>query len=242
MPDADKDALAVIEERLGYRFLNRTLLLRALTHTSYAHEHSQSRTDPTLPRDHYERLEFLGDAVLALVTSDLLIDRCPDATEGELSRTRAGMVNADRLAELSRSLEVGPALRLGNGEESTGGRHKNSILADAYESILGAIYLDGGFDRAREVAFRHFEPLVETLPFYELLCDYKTPLQELVQALYKIAPHYRVVRESGPDHMKTFEVEVFIAGESRGRGAGRSKKEAEQAAALEALRSEFPDE
>jgi ribonuclease III len=233
------DILSGIEASLGYAFQDRSLLVRALTHSSYAHEMLQapSAADAESCPGHYERLEFLGDAVLALAVSDRIMQKYPEASEGELSRLRAGLVCCDRLAELSRLLKLSQGLMLGRGEEATGGKDKPSILADTYEAVIAAVYLDAGFERAKEVVLGHFHDMIESLPVPDLLADYKTPLQERVQARLKITPCYRVIAEEGPDHMKTFEIELIIAGRPVARGRGRSKKEAEQDAARQALNS-----
>ncbi|MFO8057001.1 MAG: ribonuclease III [bacterium] len=240
------DGFAGIEERLMYTFEDRRLLERALTHSSYAHEELQESGRERHPGDHlvnsYERLEFLGDAVLELVVSDLLFSRFTGATEGELSRFRASMVNTESLTGLAKKLRLDVCLRLGKGEESSGGREKPSILAAVYEALIAAIYLDGGFQTAYTFACRHMSELLEELSSKRFLGDFKTPLQEKIQATLKTTPVYQVVAERGPDHMKTFEVELWIKGKSYGRGTGRSKKEAEQEAAKQALQSGRFDE
>jgi ribonuclease-3 len=228
------DVFSQLEASLGHVFSDRSLLERALTHSSFAHEALQSGNPE---EGHYERFEFLGDAVLSLAISDRIMRKYPDADEGELSRIRAGLVCCDRLAELGRRLGLGEGMKLGKGEEATGGKDKPSLLADTYEAVIAAVYLDAGFERAREVIHGHFHEIIESLPAVELLADYKTPLQEKVQARMKITPYYRVIAEQGPDHMKTFEVELIIAGKPLAQGMGRSKKEAEQDAARKALLS-----
>jgi ribonuclease-3 len=228
------ELLERIERGLGYAFRDRGLLEQALTHSSFAFENQKPDGAPAALAN-YERLEFLGDAVLGLVVSDLAMRQSAEAPEGELSKLRAGLVNSERLAENARQLGLGEALQLGRGEESTGGRDKPSILAAAYEAILAAIYLDGGFEPAFRAAAGQFLPLLGALPPLDLLGDFKTPLQEKVQARFKSTPSYRVVAEQGPDHQKTFEVEVSVNGKPWARGHGRSKKEAEQEAARLAL-------
>jgi ribonuclease III len=181
-----------------------------------------------------ETLEFLGDAVLALAMSDLLMARFPEAREGDLSKMRASLVNAEVLARKARELDLGRWLRLGKGEEKSGGRDKPSILAATYEALLGAVYLDGGYERARAVVEAHFTAdVLEHLTVG--LRDYKTELQELTQRLFRETPAYTLVEESGPDHEKRFVSEIAIGGQWFGRGVGRSKKTAEQAAAMQAL-------
>ncbi|SFM59974.1 ribonuclease III [Thermodesulforhabdus norvegica] len=219
-----------LEEILGYNFKNPELLEQALTHRSYAYEHN---LDPK--NSDNERLEFLGDAVLGLAMSHLLWHRYPHYSEGELSRLRSAVVNETELAHIARKLNVGRFLLLGKGEENTGGREKPSILADAVEAVLGAIYLDGGWESVLKVVEEHFVPLLEAFsaedPLAEIDKDYKTKLQEWAQAQFKKTPVYRLDREEGPDHDKTFYVSVLIDTEVVGRGRGRSKKEAQQRAA-----------
>lgn len=215
---------AALEERLGHRFARRAVLRRALRHRS---------SEPRVGEQN-ERLEFLGDAVVQLAVSDLLFRRWPDADEGALSRRRAALVNARVLAEKARALGVGRALRLGRGEEKTGGREKDSILAGAFEALLGAVFLDGGFAAAHGVGRRLFERDVEE-PIAGEQGDFKTRLQELAQERLRAAPVYELVCASGPDHAKEFEVRVSLAGEPLGVGTGPSKKRAEQAAARVAL-------
>jgi ribonuclease III len=221
--------LKSFEKKLNYRFGHKPLLKMALTHKSYANER---RLEPT---DHNERLEFLGDAVLELVVSDLLMDNYPDSAEGELSKLRASIVNETTLASVARDHCVGDYLYLGKGEEMGSGREKSSLLADALEAILGAIYLDRGFKKAHKVIKRIALELFEQVGQEGFYKDYKTQLQEQAQILFKTVPKYRLVGESGPDHDKTFEVNIVIRGEVLGVGKGKSKKSAEQNAAKEAL-------
>jgi len=243
MNEKEKDQLDAIQEKIGYRFKDPGLLVRAMTHSSFAHEQAQILGRNSCgARDHYERLEFLGDAVLSLAVSHIMMERFPLASEGELSRIRAGLVNSERLAAIALETGLSKGLLLGKGEESTNGRAKPSILGAALESLLGAVYLDGGFGSAFDLVSSLFGPLMENLPETDLLGDYKTPLQEKAQARFRSTPSYRVVDEQGPDHMKTFEVEVFLNGKPCGRGRGRSKKEAEQDAARRALLSGIFDE
>ncbi len=217
------DLSQFLQERLGHRFVRGEHVLDALTHRSFAAE-----------GDNNEKLEFLGDAVLALAMSDVLMARFPEAREGELSKIRASLVNADVLARHARAHELGRLLRLGKGEERSGGRDKVSILAAAYEAVLGAVYLDAGYEAARAVVERDFaSDVAEHLSVG--LRDYKTRLQEVTQRLFRETPSYSVVEESGPDHEKRFVSEITIAGQTRGRGEGRTKKAAEQEAAMQAL-------
>jgi ribonuclease-3 len=213
----------MVAERLGYRFSTPGALMVALTHRSVGGD-----------RDNNETLEFLGDAVLALAIAELLMQRHPAAREGELSKLRAGLVNAAVLADKARTLHLNGSLRLGKGEEKTGGRDKESILASAYEAVLGAIFLDGGYDAVRDVVAREFAAdLIAGGPAGA--GDYKTRLQELTQRRFRVSPVYHLIDEQGPDHAKRFAVELSIEGRVAGRGAGPSKKAAEQAAAMEAL-------
>jgi ribonuclease III len=216
-----------LEERLGYRFTRSELLRDALTHRSYANEH------PGEDRSDNEKLEFLGDAVLDLVVGHMLMDRFPALREGELSITRAQVVSEAGLREVAEELELGRWLYLGVGEERSGGRAKASILGDSVEAVIAAVYLDGGFEAAWELIGRLFAARigrVELSGFY----DFKTRLQESSQALLRATPVYEVVGESGPDHDKRFEVRVLIKKREWARAVGRSKKEAEQAAAASA--------
>jgi ribonuclease-3 len=215
-----------LEARLAHRFRSRELLEQALTHGSRAYEQGDvSRGN--------ERLEFLGDAVLNLVVSERLMELWPDAPEGALSRARAAAVNMTALADCARGLGLGEWIRLGRGEDSSGGREKPSILADVFEAVLGALYLDGGFAAARGFLLREFADRL--LDPDVLRSDPKTRLQEQVQERGDPAPTYETVAERGPDHAREFEVVVRVAGRVLGRGVGRSKRVAEQAAAQHAL-------
>jgi ribonuclease-3 len=208
---------------LGHRFTRTEALETALTHRSLGEG------------EHNETLEFLGDAVLSLAISDLLMAAFPAAREGDLSKMRAGLVNAETLAGKARALDLGRWLRVGKGEERSGGRDKEKILAATYEAVLGAVYVDAGYEAARQVIAAQFEGDLGRDTGLPGQRDYKTRLQELTQRLYRETPLYTLVAERGPDHEKQFVVELSVGGEVRGRGAGRSKKLAEQAAAMEAL-------
>jgi len=214
-----------LERALGYTFQDAALREAALTHRSYAFEQS------VLPTN--ERLEFLGDAVLGLVITDLAYRSFPDLSEGELAKLRAATVNMTVLADVARDLRMGEAVLLGRGEELSGGRTKASILADAMEAVLGAVYLDQGLQAAYTLIERLFWPRMDAYARGEGDRDYKTTLQELAAQDFGRMPEYRVV-EQGPDHEKVFTATVFLAGREFGRGVGRSKKEAEQRAAREA--------
>jgi ribonuclease III len=198
------------------------VLLRALTHRSYAYEKGGLPTN--------ERLEFLGDSVLGLVVTDTLFHQHPDLPEGQLAKLRAAVVNMRALADVARGLNVGDYIRLGRGEEGTGGRDKSSILADTLEAIIGAVYLDRGLEEASQLVHRLFDPLIARAAGLGAGLDWKTSLQELTASEGLGVPEYHVT-ESGPDHQKTFQAAVRVAGETHGSGEGRSKKEAEQQAA-----------
>ncbi|MDH6122147.1 ribonuclease III [Kitasatospora sp. GAS204B] len=220
-------AYDVLEGRLGFE-LERALLVRALTHRSFAYENGGLPTN--------ERLEFLGDSVLGLVVTDTLYRIHPDVPEGTLAKLRAAVVNSRALAEVGRGLELGTFIRLGKGEEGTGGRDKSSILADTVEAVIGAIYLDQGLESATDFVHRLFDPLIAESSQLGAGLDWKTSLQELTASVGIGVPEY-VVEESGPDHEKTFNAAARVAGEAFGSGTGRSKKEAEQKAAESAWRA-----
>jgi ribonuclease-3 len=221
------------QQAIGHTFRNPGLLDEALTHTSYVNEFRDQGLKDN------ERLEFLGDAVLALVISEHLASACPDLTEGALSKLRSRLVSEASLAAAARRMELGGFLRLGRGEERTKGRDKDSILANMLEAVLAAVYVDGGLEAASRFALRAFAPELREATSREaggaLPGDYKTQFQEWCQQRYDCVPHYVTTKESGPDHRRIFEVQVTVQGEAMGRGTGRSKKEAEQAAAQEAL-------
>jgi ribonuclease-3 len=220
-------SLSDIQQRIGHSFNDAELLERALTHKSYANENR-------VPY-HNERMEFLGDAVLGLVISEYLMKSCPDSTEGDLSRLRAAVVSEPALAAISREIGLGDYLLLGKGEDQSGGRNKDSLLADCLEALIAAVYLDAGKDTAESLVLRLFEESIKKTSTSGNSLDYKTALQEVCQEQLKQLPEYRVVSETGPDHQKQFEMEVWIKGQLSGRGTGKSKKEAEQRAAREAL-------
>ncbi len=222
-------ALKMLQKRIGYRFKDRDLLNQALRHKSFAHE------IPELIGKDNERLEFLGDGLLGLSIGHLLMGRKPEDSEGSLSRMRAAVVNEGRLAEIARELELGTFLLLGKGEDRTGGREKNSILAASLEALLGAIYLDGGFKKAFGVIAELFSSHLQAAEKEGYVQDFKTKLQEVAQELLKATPRYVLAKEFGPDHNKAFGVKVLIQDRVAAMGAGRSKKEAEQKAARKAL-------
>jgi ribonuclease-3 len=221
--------LSEFETRIGYSFQSRDLLTRALTHKSYSHE---AKNDSL--RDN-ETFEFLGDSVLGFVIGDLLFRRFPEMDEGALSKMKAFLVSANSLAEKARSFGMGEALFLGVGEEKSGGRKKDSLLANLFEAMIAAVFLDGGIDAARSLIERSFTPNLEAIDEQDLLFqDYKTALQERAQGSGLPLPEYSVVGEVGPDHDKRFIVEVRV-GSLATRGEGSSKKEAQQQAAKHAL-------
>jgi len=228
---AVQDQLLRLQERLGYQFRDMELFRTALTHRSYSHEMSRSGRAVK----HNERLEFLGDAILGLVVAEWLMEAFDDVDEGDLSRARASLVSEGSLAEVARDLGLGDAMLIGRGEEQTGGRSKNSILSDALEATLAAVYLDGGMRAVVDVLHGALEPAVDRLMLGEGPVDSKSRLQELVQGRLRILPQYRVVGSSGPAHDLQFEVEVAIAGHVILTGCGRSKKQAEQDAAAKVL-------
>ncbi|MCL2344136.1 MAG: ribonuclease III [Firmicutes bacterium] len=220
-----------LEQALGHVFRNRELLETALTHSSYANEKHKGAMSSN------ERLEFLGDSVLGHLTADYLYRSCPDMPEGGMTRLRAELVCEQNLLRVARELSLGEQLKLGRGEEMTGGRARPSILADAVEALIAALYLDGGIEAVRafvrEYILSHAE---EGNPATEIMGDYKTVLQELVQRSSGRVLSYETLSESGPEHNKRFVSEVRIDNKPMGKGSGRSKKESEQAAAREALK------
>jgi ribonuclease-3 len=217
----------LLEQRLGVT-VDRGLLVRALTHRSYAYENGNLPTN--------ERLEFLGDAVLGLVVTDALYRRHPDLPEGQLAKLRAAVVNMRALADVSRELQVGQHILLGRGEETSGGRDKSSILADTLEALIGAVYLEHGIDIGSTLVHRLVDGLLDSSAELGAGLDWKTSLQELTATHGLGVPEY-LVEEEGPDHAKTFHAAVRVGGVIRGRGTGRSKKEAEQQAAATAFAS-----
>ena len=216
-----------LQEKLGRRFKNPALLEAALTHSSYANENRKMGAVSN------ERLEFLGDSVLGMTVAALIYKSCPNMPEGNMTRLRADLVCEKSLAGLAETLEIGKYLLLGRGEEKGGGRERPSILADAVEAVLAAMYLDGGFEPVRKLITKNF--LLPDDRMAPRITDYKTALQELVQEKAGQTISYRTTDESGPDHMKLFAVEVLLNGACIGKGSGKSKKEAEQVAAKSAL-------
>ena len=223
---ADFDAL---ESSLNYHFINKALLLEALTHRSHVNESRERGLKDN------QRLEFFGDSVLGLLVSRRLLELLPGSGEGNLSRIRASIVDEDTLAGLAEGILLGQFLLLGRGEDKTGGRGKKSILADAFEALTAAVYLDGGFDAAASFVDRFFGPLLERSVDDAVGRDYKTRLQELCQPLFGVTPVYLHEEAAGPDHARVFTATVRVGETSFGTGSGKSKKEAEQAAAREGI-------
>lgn len=220
-----KDSLEKLESKIAYTFQNKKLVKQAVTHSSYANERKINKIED------YERLEFLGDAVLELVSSEFLFAKHREMPEGQLSRTRAAMVCEPSLAACARDLGLDQYILLGKGEEMTGGRSRDSIVSDAMEALIGAVYLDGGFEKAKEFIHRF---VLENLENKALFYDAKSILQEEMQKS-GVDVHYVLTGESGPEHDKTFSVEVYQGEKLLGKGSGHNKKKAEQQAAHEAL-------
>ncbi len=217
-----------LEQRIGYIFKDKTLLRQALMHSSYTNEHHLHKENCN------ERLEFLGDAVLELSSSEYLFKLYPDKPEGELTKLRASLVCEPALALSSRQIGLGEYLLMGKGEELTGGRERPSIVSDAVEALIGAIYLDGGFASAKEFILRY---ILNDIENKQLFYDSKTILQEMVQSQYEESLSYKLLREEGPDHNKSYEVQVLLGTSVLGKGRGRTKKAAEQEAAYQGILS-----
>ena len=231
MSGAAEEAVSEFEQKLGYAFQQRELLERALTHKSFSNENRDSRA----PNN--ERLEFLGDAVLGFVVGEMIYRSFPSLQEGALSKIKAHLVSSNMLGAKGRLLEIGRFLRMGAGEARSGGAEKVSLLADAFEAVVAAIYLDGGVPATEAFVRRVFGPEVDGINIGDLsFHDYKTTLQETAQGLGLPLPEYRVVEESGPDHEKAFLVELLWDGEAFSQGNGPSKREAQRKAAKEALK------
>lgn len=218
--------LSSLENNIGYVFENKSILKQALTHSSYANENRNSGP-------FNERLEFLGDAVLSLISADYLYKRFPMMPEGDLTKLRSGLVCTASLSEYARQISLGDFLYLGKGEDANGGRERNSNLENAFEAVIAAVYLDGGIECAREFVLRFLNSSVAT--HHINFKDYKTKLQEIVQESHEETLNYVVTNVSGPDHDKRYEIEVHLNSNVIGKGTGRSKKQAEQEAAKQAL-------
>jgi ribonuclease-3 len=223
--------LAEAEAALKLNFSNRTLLQRALTHRSYLNE------NPDYPLEDNERLEFLGDAVLDFLTAEFLYHRFPEMAEGRLTNLRSALVRTEKLAQFATELELGQHLFLGRGEEESGGRERLALLCDAFEAVVGALYLDQGLPASRAFVVQLIEPALEKIIAADTDKDAKSRLQELAQSIYRLTPTYRTIGEQGPDHAKEFTVEALIGQKSYGRGTGLSKQTAAQVAAEQALRA-----
>lgn len=218
---------SILEQKIKYIFNNKELLDQACRHSSYVNEHIEEGLQDN------ERLEFLGDAVLNLVIGQILMEKFPQLKEGELSRTRANFVNENQLAKIANSINLGDFIKLGKGEILSRGSKKKSILADAFEALIAAIYLDGGFEKAYQVIEDQYSPLLDSISTNGVEHDFKTRLQEFIQMYRLPPPNYTVVQETGPDHDKTFIIELIACGQSF-RGIGKNKKAAEQQAAQKA--------
>lgn len=224
----DQLDLSEFEIKLSYKFKNQSLLEEALRHSSFVNEQVTSNL-----RDN-ERLEFLGDAVLNLIIGQILMLRYPDLNEGDLTRIRANLVNESQLAAIAHTIDLGSYIQLGKGEIQTNGREKKSILANTFEAVIAAVYLDGGIDAANKIINTHFSSLIDSITNSAASYDYKSLLQETVQASHNAIPSYTVIQESGPDHDKTFKIQLDVI-KLRTEGIGKSKKMAEQEAARRAL-------
>lgn len=226
---SENNNITVLEERINYIFSDKTTVLTALTHSSYANEKKAKRLK------YNERIEFLGDSVLSLIISEHLYRKYPDLPEGELTVTRSKIVCETSLSKCAADIGLGELLLLGKGEELSGGRSKSSILSDAYEALIGAIYIDGGFDTAKNFILKNMDDVIKNSMQGKLFYDYKTQLQEKIQQKGEQLIVYEVIDEKGPDHNKTFITQVKINNVIFGQGSGRSKKESEQNAAKDAL-------
>lgn len=226
---ARRKELAKVQRELRVKFRQTDLLEEALSHSSFVNE----LADEKLP--HNEKLEFLGDAVLELIVSHELYIDYPEYCEGELTKLRAAAVRKTTLAKIAKQIDIGPYIRLGKGEELGGGRKRNALLADALEAIIGALYLDGGLEKARKFILDHFADEIERLNQDHHKMDYKSILQEITQSRFQTLPRYNVVSETGPPHDRIYEISITIAKKPYGIGKGRNKKDAQQKAARAAL-------
>jgi ribonuclease III len=227
----DKERLKILsslEKKIAYRFRDISLLSTALTHRSYVNENQQLSVSDN------ERFEFLGDAVLGLCVSDLIIKKYADFPEGALTQIRSALVNEKNLAQIASDLQIGECLLIGRGEEISGSRKKRSFLADTFEAVIAAVYLDSSFEKTKTIITKIIEPLLEDDDIRSLHFDYKTALQEYCQKKYKSVPEYVLLESAGPDHAKTFKVEVTVTNKAKQTGLGNSKKEAEKQAAQKA--------
>jgi ribonuclease III len=232
-PQIDENILksaGKLEKIIGVKFKDKNLLINALIHRSYINE------VPKFPLPNNERLEFLGDAVLELIISTHLFEKFPDRPEGDLTSFRSAVVKTPSLAEAARGYSYGDFILMSGGEESTGGRTREHILANTFESILGALYLDQGYEAAKKFVEKSLFHKIDDIVENRLDIDNKSKFQEVVQEVLKVTPEYKLVEDEGPDHSKTFTMAVFVSEKEMGRGKGRSKQEAEQSAATEALK------
>jgi len=236
MDKSRREVLKKLEERLDYRFRDVDLLVTALTHRSYVNENRQPGVSDN------ERLEFLGDSVLGLCVSDLLIKKYVDGSEGDLTKMRSVLVGEKNLAQLARELQIGNCLLIGRGEENAGSRARDSFLANAFEAVVAAVYLDSGYENVRAVVKKLIEPFLEKETLPSDYFDYKTLLQEFCQRKFKTIPMYLLADTSGPEHAKVFEVKVVIVDKLTAIGTGTSKKEAEKQAAQKAWKILQDDE
>jgi ribonuclease-3 len=221
--------ISELENSLDYHFKNKKLLVEALTHRSFFHE------NPDKAEAYNERLEFLGDSVLGFVIVEYLFLLKEKLPESVMAKTKSYLVKESILSEIAKSISVGKYLKLGKGEETTGGRTKKSLLADAVEAILGAVYIDGGYEDTKKLILRLFKEKIDDILSSGEFHDFKTELQEKTQLLFNTTPEYKIAKQEGEEHKKLFTVEVYIAGEKFGIGFGKSKKEAETNAAKEAI-------
>ncbi|NYV27387.1 ribonuclease III [Streptobacillus felis] len=215
--------------KINYTFKNKKLLLEALTHSSYVNEHNS----PNIKDN--ERLEFLGDSVMDLITTEYIFTKNLNSTEGELSKFKSKIISETVFATISRDLDLGNYIFLSNGENISGGRERNSVLGDVFEALVGAIYLDSDYPTTREIVIKLLDSKIKNLDQIEWVSDYKSALQEITQLKFKVTPIYTVVKEDGPDHDKTFEVEVSVEDKVFGKGVAKSKKMAEKIAAKQAI-------
>lgn len=222
--------ISKVETSLNLTFSDKTLLRRALTHRSYLNE------NPDYPLESNERLEFLGDAVLDFITGEYLYHRFPEMAEGRLTNLRSALVRTERLAQFAADINLGDHLFLGRGEEESGGRQRLALLCDAFEALIGALYLDQDLKAVRQFVYDKIEPALQEILSLDIDKDAKSRLQEMAQSLYRLTPTYRTVREQGPDHAKEFTVEALIGDKIYGQGRGLNKQTAAQAAAQQALK------
>lgn len=224
-----KDRLSSLMRKIDYKFKNEKYLLEAITHSSYAHEHSH------LGIKNNEKLEFLGDSVLDLITTEYLVKTHQALNEGELSKLKSQIISETVFSSISTEIGLGNYLYFSNGEIASGGKYRKSILGDAFEALIGAVFIDSDYYVARDVALKLLKDKIDHIDEIEGVRDYKTDLQEYVQSKYKVTPEYILVDTAGPDHDKVFKVNVMINGKIRGEGIAKSKKEAEKIAAKNAL-------